>query len=282
MSVNYYVTKVPFELAEFPCAAHVTGEESLSDEQLVDRMDASGSGFTRSNIKGVMELFRKVVLDAVREGKGIHTRLFAGGFSVEGGMPDQDALFNPERNTFRYNLSAGPDVVAAAKEAHPQKVPGPNAGPLILHVHDQSSGTTDGKITSGGNVRITGKRLRVAGTDPYVGVGIVREGGWTAYVDLNELVVNKPGELIFRVPDLIAGPYCIRIVTQDGNGKLLKTPHTGFSDKVLTAVIPPTAAGGGQGTDGSADRGAAAIEAPAAAKKTPARKSGASGGASAR
>jgi hypothetical protein len=282
MSVNYYVTKVPFQDTELPCAAHVTDEDSLSDEQLIDLMDASGSGFTRSNIKGVMELQRKVVLDAVREGKGIHTRLFTGGFSMGGGFPDADAIYNPERNTLFYNVWAGPDVAAAAKEAHTQKVPGPNAAPLILHVYDQASGTTDEKITVGGNVRITGKRLKVVGTDPTVGILIERKGGTYMTVDINQVIVNRPGELVFRVPELISGSYIIRIRTQYGSGRLLKMPHTGLSDKYLIAVIPSSAAGGGKRTDRSADKGAPSVEAEAGAKKTPARKRGTSGGAAAR
>jgi hypothetical protein len=267
MGVKYYVKAVPFVQAELPCAAHVTEEDSLSDEQLIDRMADKGAGFTRSNITGVMELFRNVVLDVVREGKGFHTRIFAGGFSIEGGMPDEDALFNPERNTFRYNLSAGPDVVAAAKEAHPQKVPGPKSGPLILHIHDQTTGSTDNKVTIMGNVRVTGKRLRIAGTNPNVGIFLRKPEGTLIPIDLSQLIVNKPGELIFTIPNMFSGQHYLLIVTQYSGAKLLKTPHVTMFDKVLS-VVPRASA--------------AAIEAPASAEKKPARKRGSSGGASAR
>lgn len=266
MSVKYYSTQVPFVRAELPYSAHVTEEQSLSDQDIEDRMVESGSGFTRSNIKGVRELQRRVVLDAVREGKGIHTRLFIGGFSIGGGLPDADALYNPERNTLLYNVWAGPDVVAAAKEAHTQKVGGPTAGPLVLHVHDQTSLSTDDRITPGGNVRVTGKRLKIVGTDPSVGIFLRRLDGMIFNVDLRELIVNKPGELIFRLPGMYLGQFYMLLVTQYSGAKLLKTPHTTMFDKVLTAAY---------------DESAPAVEAEASAEKKGARKRGTKGGATA-
>lgn len=236
MPVKYYLYELPFERLEEPYGAHVTEEESLSDQDIEDRMANSGSGFTRANIKGVRELERKVVLDAVREGKGLRTRLVTGGYSMGGGFADADALYNPEHNSLLYNMWAGPDVVAATKEAHAQKTAGPKAGPIVLHVHDQDSGSTDNTLTGGGIVRVTGERLSVKGTLPSVGIVLRSISGTDYAVDLRQLVVNKPKELIFRLPALPANQYNLLITTQGSTGKLLKTPHTTIFDKILTVA----------------------------------------------
>ncbi len=48
-------------------------------------------------------------------------------------------------------------------------------------------------------------------------------------------MVNNPGEIIAVIPDLDAGTYQARIITQFGSrGKNLKTPHSFTYSKTLT------------------------------------------------
>jgi hypothetical protein len=53
-------------------------------------------------------------------------------------------------------------------------------------------------------------------------------------VDLSDVVVNNPSELMVLVPALPAGAYRVCIVTQYSASRLLKVPHTYLFDKELT------------------------------------------------
>jgi hypothetical protein len=131
-------------------------------------------------------------------------------------------------------------------------------------------------------VRLTGKRLKIIGPSDIVSIVLGKPSGWLYYVDLNELYVNKPGELMFRLPAMQPGEYNILVTTLYGGGKMLKTPHTGLYDKLLTVVFPPAGADRGQGTAQGADAVAADGQASASANKPTARKRGTKGSATAR
>jgi hypothetical protein len=59
-------------------------------------------------------------------------------------------------------------------------------------------------------------------------------GGAAAAVDMSDLVINRPAELIAVIPNLAPGVYRPRIVTQYSGGTQLKHPHTAIFDKPLT------------------------------------------------
>jgi hypothetical protein len=50
------------------------------------------------------------------------------------------------------------------------------------------------------------------------------------------MVVNNPSEIIALIPELPAGVYHVRIVTQFSPGKDLKTARTFTFDKELTVA----------------------------------------------
>jgi hypothetical protein len=61
-------------------------------------------------------------------------------------------------------------------------------------------------------------------------------GGAPVNVDPSDIVVNNPSGLIAVIPSLAAGVYQVRITTQHGGNRQLKTPHTFTFDKPLTVV----------------------------------------------
>ncbi|MDR2177302.1 MAG: DUF4469 domain-containing protein, partial [Treponema sp.] len=61
-------------------------------------------------------------------------------------------------------------------------------------------------------------------------------GGAPVKVDPSDIVVNNPSEVIAVIPSLAAGVYQVRITTQHGGTRQLKTPHTFTFDKPLTVV----------------------------------------------
>jgi hypothetical protein len=91
------------------------------------------------------------------------------------------------------------------------KVQTPNAGPVIAGVRDGISGLTDGTLTAGSVLDITGSRLKVYPNRPDDGVYFIDAGG-KEYKAVS-LVKNKPSRLIVMLPALSPGSYTLEVRT---------------------------------------------------------------------
>lgn len=90
-------------------------------------------------------------------------------------------------------------------------------------------------LTSGRNLKISGNKIKVAGDDAANGIYFVNaDTNGRIQVDISDVVVNNPSELIVIIPDLSAGTYKLEVVTQYAGGNLLKEPRTAEFDKILT------------------------------------------------
>ncbi len=93
-------------------------------------------------------------------------------------------------------------------------------------VTDTVTGLTDGSMTPGDDILISGEKIRVIGDAEGIGVFLVNEEGKATQVT-RRLTQNDPKTVIARVPDGLAdGFYTLRIVTQYSNSlTLLKAPR---------------------------------------------------------
>ena len=85
----------------------------------------------------------------------------------------------------------------------------------------------DASATAGRAFTLTGSKLKVAGTDPAVGITLKSSGGTETKVTEDLWVTNDPSKLTFIIPASLAdGTYELKVTTQfGGNSKtLLKAP----------------------------------------------------------
>jgi hypothetical protein len=110
------------------------------------------------------------------------------------------------------------------------------AGAVIVEAVDVKTGSVNDRITPNRNLRIRGSKLKLAGEHPDVGVYFVSETtGEQIKVEADEIVDNKPSELVIIVPQLESGLYFVKVSTQFSSGSaLLKEPRTVTFDKTLT------------------------------------------------
>ena len=106
---------------------------------------------------------------------------------------------------------------------------------------------TETAPTPGKNLTLTGRNIKVVGTDPSVGVTFtsVESPQTTVKVGPAEITVNEPSRLIFVLPEEVTdGLWTVSVTTQYSNGNyMLKTPRTYVLDIPLgvgTAYVPPT------------------------------------------
>jgi hypothetical protein len=62
------------------------------------------------------------------------------------------------------------------------------------------TGAINATLTPGRNVKITGVKLKIAGDEPEVGLYLVPATGDAVKVDISDVVVNNPSELMVIVP----------------------------------------------------------------------------------
>ena len=134
-------------------------------------------------------------------------------------------------------------------------------GPLLNGAVAQTR-AADGTIATkapqpGKNIRLTGRNIKIAGTDPTVGVTFisVENPDTTVFVSLEDITVNEPKQLIFVLPtEVTDGLWRVKVTTQYGsNGYTVATPRSYELPTPLavgTAAELPDAGGGDDEDDG--------------------------------
>lgn len=108
-------------------------------------------------------------------------------------------------------------------------------GLSIFRVTDVKTGSVNDLLSPNRNLKITGRKIRVAGDNEGVGVYFVNQvSGERIRVDPADLVINNPSELVIVIPGLEAGRYKLQVTTRYSKHVLLKEPRTVVFDKVLT------------------------------------------------
>ena len=106
----------------------------------------------------------------------------------------------------------------------------------------------DASATAGRAFTLTGGKLKIAGTDPSVGITLTDSSGTETKITEDLYVVNDPSRLTFIIPAGLAdGTYELKVTTQfSGSGsKLLKTPHS--AAKTIYIGKAPEGGGGSSG-----------------------------------
>ncbi|MDR1867272.1 MAG: DUF4469 domain-containing protein, partial [Treponema sp.] len=105
-----------------------------------------------------------------------------------------------------------------------KKVIAVSSGTVIISVIDIKTGSVNGTLTPGRDLKITGVKIKIAGDDPDVGLYFVPASGTPVKADPSDFVINNPSEVIALIPALTPGVWQVRIVTQYSGSRDLKTP----------------------------------------------------------
>ena len=197
-----------------------------------------GADISAAAMEHAVALFQKEAAYLIVNGFAVNTGLYHAAASIRGIFDSPDETFTRGKHHIDINFTQGglfgkeiDDVEVdvrgiADTEAH------------IAQVVDVRTGSVNGAITPAYNVRITGVKLKIAGSDERNGVYFVSEAdpGARTLVPKDDIVNNKPSELVVRCPDNLKGRYKLEVVTQYGSGgnRSLKEPRTAVFDKVLT------------------------------------------------
>jgi hypothetical protein len=107
----------------------------------------------------------------------------------------------------------------------------------IAEVLDVSSGTSDEKLTSGDVVTLLGSRIKIDGLDASCGLYILNAVTGLAQKVPGNLVENHANRVSAQLPNLSAGTYRVRVITQFTSSGFLKEPRQ--IDYALDLTVSP-------------------------------------------
>jgi hypothetical protein len=217
--------------------AKVISERTLDIDDICDSAVGRGNApTTKEAMKINVELFFKEMCYLLKDGFSVNTGYFIITLCIKGIFKGIKDKFDTMRHSVYFLFTQGEILRREAHEVEVEITGIGEAGIEILEVVDVKTGSVNDRITPNRNLRIKGNKLKLAGDHPNVGVYFVNETtGEIIKVEADEIVDNKPSELMIIVPQLEAGLYLVQVTTQFSSGSaLLKEPRTVAFDKTLT------------------------------------------------
>lgn len=210
--------------------AVVQTTEVLGEDDLINDMTSRGSTATKTDVLAVLEEYKAAIERAIADGKRINTDLVNVYPSIRGVFDGNGDSYDATRHAVRVNVSSGVRLREATRGVSLEKVRAGETGPLLDHYHDTLADEIDGLVTPGGGARITGGNLKVREVD---GAGVYFVDSEGNATEAPNLMRNKPGDLIFLVPQLAPGDYALEVRTASTDNGTLRT---GRLEAVLTVA----------------------------------------------
>jgi hypothetical protein len=217
--------------------AKVISERTLDTASICVSAVARGNAPTTEDAMKInVDLFFKEMEYLLKDGYAINTGYFSATPQIKGVFKHPLDKFDILRHSIYFLFTQG-EILRRELDAINVEITGTGeAGIIITEVVDVKTGSVNERITPNRNLRIRGSKLKLAGDNPSVGVYFINETtGEQIKVEADEIVDNKPSELVIVVPQLNPGLYLVKVITQFSPGSiLLKDPRTVTFDKTLT------------------------------------------------
>lgn len=153
---------------------------------------------------------------------------------IKGVFSSPTKNYNPEKHELYFSFTQGKKMRQLRKTPMLRSMGVSEAEPYIVFVLDVPTGSKNDVITTNRNLKIVGSRLKIAGTEPEVGICCVDHANIRTAVPAHDIVTNNPKELIGVTPGLALREYHIEGVTQNiGDSNFLKLPRSHRLERVL-------------------------------------------------
>jgi hypothetical protein len=200
----------------------VTDNDTITTEQIIDRMIGKGSTITKAEALSVIEEFSYAIVEAVANGNNVNTELFKVYPSLSGVFVDEHDSFDKNRHSIRLNLNAGKRLSEIVSDIELRKVEVSVPQPVIQRFTDLKTKTINESFSPGQIASLRGALLKFDEEDNTQGVFFIAADGTETRV-IN-MVKNKPSELLFFVPEsLTTGTFQIEVRSIFKNYKSMRT-----------------------------------------------------------
>lgn len=210
------------------------------------------TAYNRETVIGIITLYEKKIIEMVCSGSTVNTGSALYAPSLPGSFIGTEGVVDPAKQ--KPYVSINPS--AAFRKELEKVVPVfsgsvlDSGGARIGLVTDSATGRTDGFMTPGNTIDITGKKIRSLNADGS-GIGSIK----LVNVETDEVAatitstsINEPKRVILVVPaNLPEGTYRLEMETYYSNSNtLLKAPRTLAYAPLYIGEVPSSGGGGGE------------------------------------
>jgi hypothetical protein len=216
--------------------ARVSAERTLSVRQVCESaVTRGGADISASTMEHATSLWLKEMAFLLCDGFSVNAGYFIARTLIRGVFHSIREHFNPEKHSILFAFFQGPELRKDLASIEVEILGLADTGLSIQQVTDVKTGSIDDQLTPNRNLRIVGDKIRIAGCDPSVGIYFINQTSQDrTQVDVSDIAINNPSELLIITPDLEAGTYELEITTQFSTGHLLKEPRSVTFDRILT------------------------------------------------
>lgn len=199
---------------------------SVGIEQIYAEMKLEDTGLREETLRHVTDLFQRVVSRLVLNGYNVNTGLFYATAQLTGII--EQGKWDPKQNSVYVSFTQAKQLREAILQTTVQILGEKVNGMYIISGQDTATRAVDNTATAGRNFIVSGRMLKVVGTDPTVGISIKGSDGTITKLTQDMIAINNPAQLVILLPaDLGKGTYTLTITTQYGKGgSLLKYPRS--------------------------------------------------------
>ena len=141
---------------------------SANEARIIAEMKAEDSGLREETIKHVFELEKRVIKRLLMSGYSVNTGLYYASVSFRGIV--ENSQWNPAKNSIVVNFNVGADLRQAIKNTTVGIIGEKGSAMFVTGVQDAATRAQDASATAGRAFTLTGGKLKIAGTDPSVGI----------------------------------------------------------------------------------------------------------------
>lgn len=256
LSLMAYENNLTADIADDYILRVKTQAKSLDVAALAREVAQQQGKYQEDEIMLILNKACEVVADAVASGYIVNLPVALIQPTASGVVMKSELSQAPNRDKVKVNASftSGKllrEALAGARlELFTQPAP---VGPLLngavstRSVTDADGVATRAPLEAGDMCVLTGRNLKLAGTDPSVGILLtsVDSPSTTHFISPDRVSPNEPKRLQFVLPaDIAEGAWTVKVTTQYSNGaRLVATPRSYVMDTPL--VIGEGSGGGG-------------------------------------
>ena len=198
-----------------------------------------GADIHADAMEHAVNLFHREMAYNLCDRFSINTGWYTASVGIKGVFDSPAERFNHDKHTVMFEFRQGALLRRELSSVTVEITGVADTSAYIAHVTDIKTGSINDLLTPGRNLRISGSKIKIAGSSDVNGVFFINQETLArTAVDPSDIVVNNPSEVLIIIPPLSAGVYHVEIVTRFGSNSktLLKEPRTAVLDRALTAV----------------------------------------------
>lgn len=204
--------------------AKVMSPATITEEDLIRLAVERRTDLNPSTLRAALEILTALAEEKVLDGCNVTFGLSHYSIAVNGLFTGDADHWDPARHSLSLRSDPNQSLREQLSDVEVQLLGPAITGPVINTITDHSSATVNQQLTPGGVVNIDGKRLKIVGDSPEVGVSLINTTtGDELLLEPGTLFQNTRSRLGILLPtDITPGTYNLKVSTQYSRSNVVK------------------------------------------------------------